>query len=218
MKRLGCVVVLLFLITPLYGDVLLSAPNALTNPISFWPVGNGNTLVTQEALQFSLSGTSFVSTLDLTLYTLDGNSTYSLSLVSALTGPATTYATFTFGANCCEADPHTVTLNQTLNAGTYYLVLGTNSIEFTGGGWQNSDGTLVQNAGTIANGMWKSIDGGATWIFHDNTDPNCFGDCFAGVFTLNGTAETPVPEPTSLALMGSGLIGLGGSIRRKVIG
>jgi hypothetical protein len=81
------------------------------------------------------------------------------------------------------------------------------------GGWLLSDGTLVQNAGTVANGMWQGT--GATWIFLDSSSPFC-PPCDPGVFALNGgTTIASTPEPASMALLGSGLIGLGARLRKR---
>lgn len=208
-RLLGVTVLLLLFASTLRADVLLSAPNVTPN--TWWAVTSNG--VKQEAAQFSLSATSFVSTIDLTLFNALSGNTYNLSLVSGLTGPVITYATFTLSGSCCNSDPHSVTLNQTLNAGTYYLLLqGVNITSFLGG-WQMSDGTLVENAGTITNGMWQSNDGGATWTLFEPDGPDCIDSCYVAVFTVNGSSGA-VPEPASLVLLGSGLL-LGASRWRR---
>jgi hypothetical protein len=164
----------------------------------------------QAAVQFSLSNASYVSTMDVRLGNTDftGNATAMLSLVSSLTGSATTYASFTLGPlpYSYNSNEETVTLDQNLAAGTYYLVLaGLNTQESVS--WDDSDGSYTQNAGTIAAGQWLSTDNGTTWDFYAANDPRCDPvGCNAAMFDVNGTpSSSPVPEPTSLVLLVPGV-------------
>jgi hypothetical protein len=95
---------------------------------------------------------------------------------------------------------HVDGLSGALVAGnTYYLTLGNGNDTF-------GDQSVA----------WDLNSGPATCSFAQNGTP--YGDCgFGGeAFTIYSAAAPGVPEPASLVLFGSGLLLLGGLLRRKL--
>ncbi|HVU47502.1 MAG TPA: PEP-CTERM sorting domain-containing protein [Terracidiphilus sp.] len=90
----------------------------------------------------------------------------------------------------------------TLSAGNmYWLTLGNANDSFG----EQFDGWDVTNGGLGGPAICNFMQGGVNW-----------GDCGAGgeAFTLYSKGQ--VPEPGSLLLLGSGLLGLAGLLRRKM--
>ena len=76
-------------------------------------------------------------------------------------------------------------------------------------------GTLVNVAGgTDANGSLSfAINAGDSLVFNIHSLDGCCGPSMATISSFNTSS---VPEPGSIALLGTGLLGLGGSLRRKI--
>ncbi|MFZ0334096.1 MAG: hypothetical protein WAN10_16435 [Candidatus Acidiferrales bacterium] len=165
------------------------------------------------AAQFSLSGPSFVTTINLMLEIPFSGDQLTLSLVSSLTGTGTTIGSQTYTYPGPDASfnvlPVSFTFDATLAPGTYYLVLSSSSA--LGDGWEGSDNTLIENAGTVADGMWLSSDGGTTWSFYAISNPICPFGCQPGIFAVDGTSIAATPEPHSAVLLGLGLLMLIGN-------
>src|ERR1039458_6626836 len=135
-----------------------------------------------------------------------GTSAFGTDLGSATVALNASNSHFLF-SNSFGYDIYDVTIGLTpaaLTAGnTYWLSL--------------SNATDAGNSGTEAWDLPNGGSGGPATCNFRQSGTN-FGDCGLGgeAFTLDGCCVPPVPEPGSILLFGSGILGLAGVLRRKL--
>jgi hypothetical protein len=165
-----------------------------------------------DAFSFSPSETATVTGADLALAAIAGAATPLNVYIESSSGgaPGTILDTLT-QTGSFSAYPTTAVVNftcsgscSTLDAGTTYWIVGQQTNASNEAGWMYSlgdTGTWFFNEANSATGPWSTAT---------------TGDNFSA-FDVTGTAATsPVPEPGSLALVGTGLIGLAGALRRRL--
>jgi len=100
----------------------------------------------------------------------------------------------------------TFSIPSTLLAGTsYYLTLYGASTTFGTAYWDENDGSSTG----------YQLGTGSIGTYDCKNDDGC-GLSGGETFKLTGPTASPVPEPSSILLLGSGLVGLAGVIRRKL--
>lgn len=196
---------------------------SLTGPqIAGEGLGNGNG---QQAAAISFTAATNQTNLSMTapLNGFGASETVTWWITNSL-GPSTTGAnvidTGTFAGpagSCCSPPAITFTIfsGENLAAGTYYVVLSTIGTPNNNTGWIFTNSPSVSSTGSLSYGN----------SFITALGPNGFAPDFSYFsspnvqleFDMTSDQVVSTPEPGSLFLLGSGLIGAGSFVRRKLI-
>ena len=172
-----------------------------------WNLSTGSTSIVSDTFTVSHDNT-IITGANFAMWLFPGDTLVSaeLSITSEENGGTTYFDQFVnFTQNNCSLNNFTYDVCQestsfsgpTLNSGTYWLNL--------------------ENADAMGNGLpqvyWDENSGPSL------ASQNMVGSIPSESFTLLGTSSTTgtVPEPSSIMLLGSGILGLAGAIRRRLL-
>lgn len=179
------------------------------NANSMWTVSGAGSFLGEQyepAFSFTPASTDYLTELEMALSYGSGTNSVTVELMTDSSGPGTLLESWTVD-NLANWSDGSSTILQTLTS--------TGGVELLSG---DTYWIAVLAGGTDTFAGWNMNSTGATGTAYENTGSGWVNEeeAVTGALEVMGNSgESPIPEPGTFVLLGSGLLGLAGALRRK---